>query len=123
MLLSLASECNGTYSFIPVAPNVGTVFVNTVSNVLSNFTQSATLKLAPSPGSTFAGPVGANLESSDEAWGKHIYLGPLQHGQSRDVVVPMAIPAGQSAYLEATLCYPHPVNGKEVKVVGVGETR
>ena len=80
LLLELASECNGTYSFIPVAPNVGTVFVNTVSNVLSNFTQSATLKLAPAPGATFTGPVGADLDSSDEAWGKYIYLGPLQHG-------------------------------------------
>jgi len=35
----------------------------------------------------------------------------------------MAIPAGQAPYLEATVCYPHLVSGREVKVVGVGETR
>ena len=39
LLLELATECHGTYSFIPVAPNVGTVFVNSVANVISNFTQ------------------------------------------------------------------------------------
>jgi hypothetical protein len=37
LLLELATECHGTYSFIPVAPNVGTVFVNSVANVISNF--------------------------------------------------------------------------------------
>ena len=35
----------------------------------------------------------------------------------------MAIPAGEAQYLEATLCYPHLVSNKEVKVVGLGETR
>ena len=39
---------HGTYSFIPDALIVGTVFVNTVANVLSTFTQSAkALSLPP----------------------------------------------------------------------------
>lgn len=123
LLLELAQECNGTFAFIPVAPNVGTVFVNTVSNVLTNFTQRSTLMLQPTHGAEFTGKVKGDHLTSDETWGKYVTLGPLQQGQARDIIVPMKIPAGQAPYLEATLVYPHDLNGKEVKIASTGEVR
>lgn len=80
LMMQLAKECNGTYAFIPVSPNVVTVFVNTVANVLTNFSQRSTLMLVPSGGASFTGPVSGDLLTSDETWGKHIVLGPLQQG-------------------------------------------
>ena len=116
LLLQLAEECHGTYSFIPVAPNVGTMFVNTVANIVSNYTQSATLRLLPAGGAQFTGAPKGKLTSSEETWGRFIHLGPLQYGQARDVVIPMKIPAGSTSYLEAIVSYPNMVSGKEVRV-------
>jgi Mg-chelatase subunit ChlD len=45
LLLDLAQEGNGTYAFIPVAPNVGTVFVNSIANILSTYTSESSLRL------------------------------------------------------------------------------
>ena len=123
LLLELAQECRGTYSFIPVAPNVGTVFVNTVANVLSNCTQGATLRLSPGTGAAFTGPILGDHLSSDETWGKFVHLGPLQHGQARDVAVQMKVPAGSAPYLEAVLSYPDPRTGKEKRATSTGASR
>lgn len=109
----MAKECHGAYSFIPVAPNVGTVFVNTVAGVLSTFTQGATLRLLPAPNAKFAGPLLGDHLTSDEDWGKFIYLGPLQYGQSRDITVPMNLPKDSGYYLEAVFSYPNMMSGKE----------
>lgn len=117
LLVELAQECHGTYSFIPVAPNVGTVFVSCVANVMSNFTQSAVLRLVPAPGATFTGSILGDFVSSDEAWGKYVHLGPLQHGGTRDVTLQMNLPAGEEVpYLEAVLAYPNVISGKEIRV-------
>jgi len=51
-----------------------------------------------------------------------VNLGPLQFGQSREVVVPMKIPSGDMPYLEAVVVYPSP-NGREARSEGVGATR
>jgi len=60
--LNLAKEGNGSYAFIPVAPNVGTVFVDAISNVLSTFTGSATLSLVVENGGVFQGDVFGDYE-------------------------------------------------------------
>lgn len=57
LLLELAVEGHGTYAFIPDAVIVGTVFVNSVANVLSTVTQNATLHLTAQGGAQLSGPV------------------------------------------------------------------
>jgi adenylate kinase len=106
LLLDLALEGHGTYAFIPDAVIVGTVFVNSVANVLSTLTQNATLHICPQGKAELTGPVLGDHAALDESWGRVVTLGPLQQGQSREVVVPLRIPAGSEPYLEVFLTYP-----------------
>eukprot|EP00927_Polykrikos_kofoidii_P001876 TRINITY_DN10730_c0_g1_i1.p1 TRINITY_DN10730_c0_g1~~TRINITY_DN10730_c0_g1_i1.p1 ORF type:complete len:965 (+),score=112.30 TRINITY_DN10730_c0_g1_i1:302-2896(+) len=108
LLLDLAIEGQGTFSFIPDAVIVGTCFVNCIANILSTKTQQAVLHLTPTGGAEFTGPVLGVQESlvHDASWGRVVSLGPLTFGQPREVVVPMKIPGGSSAYLEAVVVYP-----------------
>merc|ERR1719236_157861 len=68
LLLDLALEGHGTYAFIPDAVIVGTVFVNSVANVLSTLTQNATLHLCPKGETEFAGSVLGDYKVLDESW-------------------------------------------------------
>lgn len=105
LLLDLAVESHGTFAFIPDAPIVGTVFVNSLANVLSTHTQDAMLHLTAKNGAEFRGPVHANHRVTKTSCGRVVSLGPLQLGQSREVCVPMRIPAGNVPYLEGVLIY------------------
>jgi len=113
LLLDLATEGNGTYAFIPDAVIVGTTFVNSVANVLSTMSQSATLNLMTRGGAELMGPVLGGCSELNESWGKAVSLGPLQYGQSREVVVPLRLPPPNAdghpscqPYLEIVLTYP-----------------
>lgn len=108
LLLDLAIEGHGTYAFIPDAAILGTVFVNSVANVLSTATQNATLHLTAQGGAKLSGPVlgFGGHEITETSWGKVVHLGPLQYGQNRDIVIPMAVPDGSAVYLSAVLTYP-----------------
>jgi len=109
LLLELATEGNGTYAFIPDALIVGTVFVNSVANILSTMCQSSTLNLMPTNGAEFAGSVLGDFASLDESWGRAVSLGPLQFGQSRELAVPLKLPQAARdgrPYMEVVLTYP-----------------
>jgi len=124
LLLDLAKEGYGTYAFIPHAVIMATCFVNSIANVLSTLCQDAELSLIPRNGAQFAGPTLGKHDESAESWGRLVKLGPLQLGQSRDLVVPLRIPAapagglgaggggggggGGAPYLEAVLSYATP---------------
>jgi adenylate kinase len=117
LLLELASEGNGTYAFIPDAVIVGTTFVNSVANVLSTLSQSAILSLLPLNAATFTGPVLGSLPDKEESWGRLVNLGPLQYGQSREIIVPMNLPMDASKpYLEVILTYPFSGSDTNAKV-------
>lgn len=111
MLLSeLAVEGGGTSAFIPDAVIVGTTFVNCVANVLSTFTQEATLSLTAVGGATFDGDVLGAHAVSEQSWGRAVSLGPLQLGQTRAVSVPMHLLRSDDGcdgtpYLEAVVTY------------------
>lgn len=122
LLLDLAKEGNGTYAFIPDSLIVGTAFVNCIANTLCTLTQNATLSLVPCQGASFTGSVLADFAELDESWGKAVSLGPLQYGQSRDVVVPIRVPLGTEPYLEAILTYPR-ANGSAGRVVAKDSSR
>merc|ERR1719203_2195094 len=97
LLLDLANEGQGTFAFIPDAVIVGTTFVNCVANVLSTVSLSSTLSLMPRGGAELAGPVLGGFEEFKESWGSGVHLGPLQYGQSRELVVPVRLPPGSSS--------------------------
>merc|ERR550514_250233 len=103
LLLDLAMESSGTFAFIPDAPIVGTTFVDSISNVLSTYTQNATLHLTPANGAAFTGEVLGKHAAQEVSWGLAVSLGPLSFGQTRDIVVPMHIPEGDAPYLECFL--------------------
>ncbi|CAE8597663.1 unnamed protein product [Polarella glacialis] len=126
LLLQLASEGNGTYAFIPDAVIVGTVFVNSVANVLSTLSQSATLNLMLRNGAEFTGPVLGGFPSLEESWGRAVSLGALQYGQSRELVVPLRLPPNTSGqlkpYLEAVLTYPKAGRNSSAAAEGTART-
>lgn len=122
LLVDIAQECNGTFSFIPDGLIVGTNFVSVLSNVLSTYSQATTLRLIPQGGAQFSGPVLGELNESEESWGRFIQLGPLQFGQAREICIPMKVPAGAAPYLEAVVSFNREGKTHSASVVGNGRT-
>lgn len=129
LLLNLAVEGQGTYGFIPDALLVGTCFVDSVANLLSTQTQSATVHLKAMSGAQFSGSLpGVDAQMvTDTSWGRVVDIGPLQFGGTRELVVPLHIPAGDESqadrpYLEAVVVYTG-ADGKEQQASGKGSSR
>jgi len=106
LLAELAHECSGTFSFIPDPGFVGTVFVNTISNLLTTMARDAYLTVEAQAGARIVQVVGLPdaVESSGDARVR-VKLGTLQIGQPRDVTLQMAAgaapgPPGVVARLE-----------------------
>mmetsp|Transcript_91680 Transcript_91680/g.258852 ORF Transcript_91680/g.258852 Transcript_91680/m.258852 type:complete len:681 (-) Transcript_91680:215-2257(-) len=121
MLLEVANFCDGSYAFIPDAGFVGTVFVNSMSNLLVTMGVDSCLKLTEGNGAEIVGVVGQSGEVI--AGSATLQLGALQHGQSKDIVVIMNIPAEPSSpYLHASLEFRMVQDRKSmtVKAEGVG---
>mmetsp|Transcript_102794 Transcript_102794/g.209493 ORF Transcript_102794/g.209493 Transcript_102794/m.209493 type:complete len:706 (+) Transcript_102794:97-2214(+) len=92
LLCWLASAGEATYSFIPDPGFVGTVFINTMSNILVTMAREAHLDLEPEEGAEILAVKGG-LTSLSTGSGVRVNLGTLQYGQSRDVIIRMKIPA------------------------------
>ncbi len=129
ILLNLAICGNGSFSFIPDAKILGTCLVNATANACSNFTQQCKVHLIPKNGSSFTdrNPIGGNLPFERTSWGLVVNLGPLQYGQTRDLIVNMHMPNSnhksnhkkiksdpteqlQEEYLEVTVEFDNSVN-------------
>ncbi|CAJ1354166.1 unnamed protein product, partial [Effrenium voratum] len=95
LLVRLAGFCDGTYAFIPDAGFVGTIFVNSISNLLATCCLDARLKVEPSTG------VQQVLGGHELALGS-VRLGSLQYGQSKDVLLKIDSEASVTATLEYT---------------------
>lgn len=122
LLVDIAKEGNGTFAFCPDALIVGTVFVNTIANVLSTWNQNAKLHLTEMNGSKFTGDVWGGHSVAETSWGRVVSLGPLTLGQTHDIVVPMNIPGGNSPYLDVVLEYTK-ADGTIVRVPCEGTSR
>mmetsp|Transcript_26657 Transcript_26657/g.61315 ORF Transcript_26657/g.61315 Transcript_26657/m.61315 type:complete len:493 (+) Transcript_26657:75-1553(+) len=101
LLDELSKFGSGMYSFIPDAGFVGTVFVNTMSNLLVTMAADVTLVIAEEGASVLQACGGIESEKKDNVW--RLKVGLLQYGQSADIVVRANVPAGGK--LEANLAY------------------
>ena len=85
MLYDLSVEGSGLYSFIPDSSFVGTVFVNTISYILSSMTVNTQLILSLNSGISKINIQTTNKTTTKSRISK-INIGPIQFGQSRTVV-------------------------------------
>mmetsp|Transcript_79277 Transcript_79277/g.169881 ORF Transcript_79277/g.169881 Transcript_79277/m.169881 type:complete len:704 (-) Transcript_79277:28-2139(-) len=124
LLSQLAIEGCGAYAFIPDAGFVGTVFVNSTSNLLVSMAKDVTLRLKATNGASFAGPKALGGHPCIEKDGAlQLSLGMLQFGQSKDVVVHMNVPSGavSAGYLEVVLEYGTRGENFKVEAKGSGQ--
>jgi len=89
-LSSIAIEGNGSFAFIPDSSMIGTIFVNAISNFMTNMAINVILTLEPRNGTTFTEIPGGH-QSQATSWGTVIHLGSINYGQSKDIVFKMAI--------------------------------
>jgi len=132
LLIGLSTSGSGSYSFIPDAGFVGTVFVNTMSNLLVTMAREVYLTLGPEAGAQFTDLTGAALTADQETVSGgtpcvqtgeslRVNLGTLQFGQTKDIVVSMKIPDATEAFLVASVQY-ETLRGEVEKVEGVEGT-
>jgi len=107
LLSEIAAFADGTFAFIPDAGFVGTIFVNTISNIMVTMGKDAVLTLE-SDGSAKIVDVLGNWSSQASSGIVRLYLGNLQYDQSKDIILKMSAPSGAEdalANLAASLEY------------------
>lgn len=77
------------YSFIPDCSFVGTVFVNSLANIISNYARNAILSLELiNKELTFLDPVDKlGYITKETSWGREIRIGNINYGQNKDIVI------------------------------------
>jgi len=101
LLVNLAAAGDGSYSFIPDAGFVGTVFVNTLSNLLVTMAREVYLALEAEEGAEMLGISGGYQLEDVSSGGKRVNLGTLQYEQTKDFIVFMRV-TGPQPYLIAS---------------------
>jgi len=131
LLNELAAEGNGTYSFIPDSSLVGTVFVNSLSNLLTTVASNVTLSIEPLNGAKFVDSGVLGYPSQNISLGKELRLSTVKYSQSQDVVLHMSFPKEETnilwegdpkPYLRATLTYDHVLTGNTIVKIVEGVT-
>lgn len=103
LLTRMADEGLGSYSFIPDAGFVGTVFVNTMSNLLVTMGVKALLTLEAEESATTISVRGTYTSLTPD--NTKILIGSLQYEQSRDIVLELKNVTAQESYLCANVSY------------------
>lgn len=87
LLCKISSEGSATFAFIPDAGFVGTIFVNTMSNLLVTMGTEAYLTIAPDADEDCSLiSVEGNYTFDTSATGCRVNLGTVQYGQTKEVV-------------------------------------
>jgi hypothetical protein len=124
LLHELAVEGSGMYSFIPDCSFVGTIFVNSLSMMLSTVATDAKLSIEPTNG-TYVSEILGGYPSQSASWGHTVELGSIGYGQSKNIVLRVNIPELDDAvsYLSVTLKYTHVLSGasREISEEGKGK--
>eukprot|EP00930_Biecheleria_cincta_P073098 TRINITY_DN6041_c0_g1_i1.p1 TRINITY_DN6041_c0_g1~~TRINITY_DN6041_c0_g1_i1.p1 ORF type:complete len:593 (-),score=108.70 TRINITY_DN6041_c0_g1_i1:521-2299(-) len=106
LLAEMAKHGSGSYSFIPDAGFVGTIFVNLMSNLLVTMAQQVSLIIAPEEDAVIKHIYG-DFKVTQTGCGTQVELGTLQYGQSKDIIVQMCLKT-QGEYLTAQATYELP---------------
>jgi hypothetical protein len=93
LLVDLAAFGSGSYSFIPDAGFVGTVFVNTMSNLLVTMAREVYLTLEAEDAEITDNKIMGGYPAQVVSGSIRVNLGTLQYGQTKDVVAPIKIKA------------------------------
>ena len=112
LLNDLAVEGGGHFGFIPDSSFVGTIFINTISNVLSTAIPESTLLLEAAPGVTITKCQG--FKATSTSWGMSIQLPSLRYGQTLDVLVEMKGSYYDDKRKSGFSVILRPVSGKDV---------
>lgn len=86
LLTNLCNEGNGTFGYIHDASMMGTIIINKLSNHLTNISASNVINITIPDGCTFTPEFIKNYNYVKTSWGTQLYLGPINSGQSRDLV-------------------------------------
>lgn len=89
LMNDIATTTKGMYSFIPDPGFVGTVFVNSISNVLSTSATDVSLALEDVDSSPYEieQVYGDQTQMKKASWGVHLNIGKLQYGQDRSFLM------------------------------------
>jgi len=109
LLVQLAAEGSGSYSFIPDAGFVGTVFVNTVSNLMVTMAHEVYLGLEPGSDSgdelILKDCMLGDLPVTQQDGYTRVKLGTLQYGQTKDILLRMKARSAAAPLLAASVQY------------------
>lgn len=104
LLVEIASFSDGTYAFIPDAGFVGTVFVNSMSNLMVTVARDSCLTLQAESGAQIKEVMAWDSDQTSDGI-VSLNLGSLQCGQSKDVVLRMSARASSEPYVVVQLGY------------------
>ncbi|KLJ08708.1 hypothetical protein EMPG_15862 [Blastomyces silverae] len=119
LLQAISEVGGGTYSFIPDAGMIGTVFVHAIANLYTTFATQAKVSIRTSGSVAIAQDEGSNTglglyEESTEDGALTVTVGSLQYGQSRDVIIRMKNATSKPSTAQATLTYNFQGDSKSV---------
>jgi hypothetical protein len=122
ILVDLATHGSGSYSFIPDAGFVGTVFIHTLSNLLVTMAHEVYLDVKSCMGSSAQIVdseicISGGFPVTKSGRGVRVSLGTLQLGQSRDIIIPVKSMDGADPCIEASLSYAAPVDSADTVTV------
>jgi len=117
LLNELALDGKGMYSFIPDSSMVGTVFVNSLSNLMTTMALNATLVVEPLNGAIITPHLGNTFKACKVQNNNQVFLdiGCLFHGQTRDFLFKVSNFVEGLPYLKATCKYHLP--GQEHPII------
>ena len=89
LLDAIANETNGSYAFIPDSGFVGTIFVNSISNVIATAATKAELSFEVNDQESveIIDAVGSNTHLKPTSWGAKLEIGNLPYEQDRSFLL------------------------------------
>lgn len=115
----------GSYSFIPDAGFVGTIFVHAIANLMATLSYAAKLKIEPAEGVQFKAVVGHPYTHLKESWGISIDLSQIHSGQPVNVILELeeVVPDGRDLCTVNFETIARVVGKKELRVALKAESR
>lgn len=104
LLDEIAQEANGIYAFIPDSSFVGTVFVNSLSNILPTIATNVQINVEGCNGAKIKGIPGG-YQHVITSWGAQIDIGTLQEGQSKDIILELEIQDQSKPFAQVVVQY------------------